>query len=719
MKKLALSVLAATAALTLTYRYAVSDGRLSPQGGTVVSVTPTSGGGVTVSGTVANPTIGLLPTCTSGQTLSWSGTAWGCTTILTTVFTNSTLTGDGSSGSPLGLAPCSSGQVFIYSGSAWACGTISAISGLTTNRLPKATSGTTIGDSSIADNGTAVSTTESFAAASVIDNGNRVLSLCGSGLSCGSAPTLNLNLGAASCSAGAWIQSLTSGGTATCSSVAIGGTAGNVAIYSTGGNSLTTSYAGTSCTSGQAVTSLNGAATATCNPFFNATGAGLSSTGSTVNLNLSGASCSAGSFVTAISSTGTGTCTSGISGSSGGILKSNGAGAAVASSLMDNGTVVSTSEGLTIGGLLDFGEIIGTTIYDVSSSSVVNNYNPTGLANATTIILENTITAAHLCGIVTPSDSRLLYLTIVGTPMYLANNNDGSCASASGSYFLTQTGADSLIVAGQTVELIWDNNANSWRVFEGGSTQGTVGQTATFDTAGSVTAGWAQDSGGFWGKAGAILINESNGNINTAGTLTVSGSSSFAAALSLGAATQNFIYSSLGLSSGNQDLDMSAAGTGAVRINYNAGGIANAGTGGLVVYGGANGSTPEVTLAANGAITAVSATFSAGLNVSSSGITAGGDVKASGHVVSTAPAPTLTTCGTSPTITGKDQLFQFTPQSTSCTLTFTEAWTGSAPICEVHTLAGVFVVPTITASTLTFSATVTSGTTYQGICGPS
>jgi hypothetical protein len=53
-------------------------GGLTPQGGTVVGVDPTSGGGVTIGGTASRPSIGLITSCGATQTLQWSGSAWAC-----------------------------------------------------------------------------------------------------------------------------------------------------------------------------------------------------------------------------------------------------------------------------------------------------------------------------------------------------------------------------------------------------------------------------------------------------------------------------------------------------------------------------------------------------------------------------------------------------------------------------------------------------------------
>lgn len=51
---------------------------ISPQGGTITSVLPTSGGGLAGGGGGGAVTLGLLTSCSTGQTLAWSGSAWTC-----------------------------------------------------------------------------------------------------------------------------------------------------------------------------------------------------------------------------------------------------------------------------------------------------------------------------------------------------------------------------------------------------------------------------------------------------------------------------------------------------------------------------------------------------------------------------------------------------------------------------------------------------------------
>lgn len=80
-------------------------------------------------------------------------------------------------------------------------------------------------------------------------------------------------------------------------------------------------------------------------------------------------------------------------------------------------------------------------------------------------------------------------------------------------------------------------------------------------------------------------------------------------------------------------------------------------------------------------------------------------------------APSLTTCGTAPTITGTDFAFTLTTGSTgtSCIVTFANAF-GAAPVC-VLTANGTATQPTYTttAASVTLSVDIAS-TVYQGVC---
>ena len=57
---------------------AFGTGGLAPQGGMVVSVTATASGGLLAGGTASAPTLGLLTSCGTGQTLTWGGSSWAC-----------------------------------------------------------------------------------------------------------------------------------------------------------------------------------------------------------------------------------------------------------------------------------------------------------------------------------------------------------------------------------------------------------------------------------------------------------------------------------------------------------------------------------------------------------------------------------------------------------------------------------------------------------------
>lgn len=197
-------------------------------------------------------------------------------------------------------------------------------------------------------------------------------------------------------------------------------------------------------------------------------------------------------------------------------------------------------------------------------------------------------------------------------------------------FILTACGQGRLSPQGGTVTSVQGGNG-----LTGGGTGGAItlnivgaaggGLSVLADSVGLSTAcgngevlQWDGDSwecgvGGITNSAGVNVLMKSDGTnavasswtddgttSTTTGAVTVTGSLRGNTELVLGASAQNYFYTSLAGSAGNQDLNLYAAGTGVVRINGNVGGLANAGTGGLIIYPGANSSTPAHTLASNG-----------------------------------------------------------------------------------------------------------------------
>lgn len=129
-----------------------------------------SGGGATWNidaNTITGTELAIAPTTCSGQFVSainsdGVGTCTSETGDIAGITTgaSSGLTGGCTTGtcSLTMLTTCGSGQLLEWNGSAWGCANDDgALSGLTTNTLPKATSSSTIGNSNITDNGTAIS----------------------------------------------------------------------------------------------------------------------------------------------------------------------------------------------------------------------------------------------------------------------------------------------------------------------------------------------------------------------------------------------------------------------------------------------------------------------------------------------------------------------------------------------------------------------------------
>jgi hypothetical protein len=132
--------------------------------GTITGVTTAAGSGLSGGGTKGTLALGLTKTCTAKQTLQWSGSAWACSSSGTGTITGVTtasgsgLTGGGTRGTlKLGLlTSCSSGQTLAWNGSAWACTTVSGGgSGTVTSvALTAPTADFTVSGSPVTSNGT-------------------------------------------------------------------------------------------------------------------------------------------------------------------------------------------------------------------------------------------------------------------------------------------------------------------------------------------------------------------------------------------------------------------------------------------------------------------------------------------------------------------------------------------------------------------------------------
>ncbi len=159
--------------------------------GSTWNVVATTGGGLTV----AADSLGLLTSCSSGEVLKWSGSAWACATDDT--LGGGAVTGTGTSGT-----------------------------------MTKWTGTSTVGDSLLTDNATTLSYASgkltvaaasgnttvagTFAATGAItDGGNRVFSVTGSGLT-STTRTVTLALSAQDCAAGSFFDSNTTTGAFTC-----------------------------------------------------------------------------------------------------------------------------------------------------------------------------------------------------------------------------------------------------------------------------------------------------------------------------------------------------------------------------------------------------------------------------------------------------------------------------------------------------------------------
>lgn len=257
------------------------------------------------------------------------------------------------------------------------------------------------------------------------------------------------------------------------------------------------------------------------------------------------------------------------------------------------------------------------------------------------------------------------------------------------------------------------------KAYKTNGTAGNFGFDLVFATrpdGGSVTERMRISDQGAVAIPGALTINGTStlgdavGDTTTiSGSCVIGGNAYIAGNIELSQAGDTYIYGSTSTSSGNQNLNLFAGGTGEVRVNSNTGGVSNAGTGGLGVYGGAGGATRQVWLKANGDIVANGA--------AQLGDGTTDTVTAWGHVKSQGAAPTLSSCGASPTITGTDYAGIVTTgaAATGCTITFSRTMTNE-PACVI-TPKGSATNPTCTesATAITCSAAAAS-TKYKYVC---
>jgi hypothetical protein len=187
---------------------------------------------------------------------------------------------------------------------------------------------------------------------------------------------------------------------------------------------------------------------------------------------------------------------------------------------------------------------------------------------------------------------------------------------------------------------------------------GTANSTTKFSSTNVLANAWPVDDATTWGVVGKFTIVEASGNTTITGTTTATG----------------LVTATAGGTTGN---NWTTTGTGDL-VSGDALTVANNAT-----LGDANPDT----------------------------------VNEWGHIVAQGTAPGLTTCGTSPTITGSDSAGYFTTGSgaTTCTITFSRTWT-VAPSCVVET-SGSATEPTYTVSATAITTTVDiASTKYFYIC---
>jgi hypothetical protein len=219
---------------------------------------------------------------------------------------------------------------------------------------------------------------------------------------------------------------------------------------------------------------------------------------------------------------------------------------------------------------------------------------------------------------------------------------------------------------------------------------GTANTTTKWISTTAIGNGWALDDGSTWGVPGVFSLSESTGDVSMLGGLQIGHGLSVGTTSEFGGdvimnsgANDNYILALCALESCTQDIDLYSAGTGAIKINSNSGGIGNGGTGGIQIFPGANSSTAEVSIA--------------------------------NHIVSTGAAAALACNGTGPTTCSSavcDDIagtIAIDAGATSCTVTFAGTYT-TGPSCNVSPGSSTATPPYISTRSATGITITTTGT---------
>lgn len=291
-----------------------------------------------------------------------------------------------------------------------------------------------------------------------------------------------------------------------------------------------------------------------------------------------------------------------------------------------------------------------------------------------------------------------------------------SAGDAAASKYLKADGTWAIPAGGITIGTTTITGGTSTRVLRNSS--GVVQEDANLTNTGSaVTIGT-----GITGTNVALTVNNGTstgavqcwqdngvaiGCVNDGGTLTMATSTNFTSPKYsfTGATTSGFGYNS-----NNANTYYTSGGSALLEIGGNAGGF------GINIYGTINGYNfgSSAGLATDGGIRRISAGLLA-VNDGSQTNTAYRDLKVRKLAVG-GTAPALTSCGTSPTITGADGAFILVTGTgaTACTVTFNTAFSNAA-VCVISARSGTDPVYSTSTTALTLSTAVAS-TTYDVIC---
>lgn len=355
-----------------------------------------------------------------------------------------------------------------------------------------------------------------------------------------------------------------------------------------------------------------------------------------------------------------------------------------------SGGAFSLATNVTIGGTLNstantttIGRWTGTIIAPSSIGGTVNNWSPTGASGATTVRI-NTSSAVDLTGIDAGNFGGRVRLINAGAhEVKIYNENASSTAS---NRFLTPDGRTWHMLTNSAIDLEYDTTSSRYRMVSY-----SLNYFPYLSVAGLLTAteGGNVSITGPANSRGIEVDNVSSAQTSTVDTI-------------WGRTAGSFNTTSSGITTSGVKGTATATRSSGANSVVDVGVLGVAGTSGQENYGVASQGTFLVADSmASGAPTG--GAFAAIPHASN-----GGQVIVYGRVLDAGAAPSISSCGTSPSVSGGSFGFRVTVgtgTATSCTATFATAFSVT-PTCTANSSDNSYVV---SVSTSTTAVTISAG----------